>query len=84
MIAKQLSAEEKLEKAFREDEFEFVEDIHSMDTYQPAKIKKPPVGGEIGAMAFGETLELHADGDVEASVRRAGEEDALLEEFFHE
>lgn len=84
MIAKQLSAQEKLERAFIEDEFEFAEDIHNMDTYQHAKIKTLPVGGELGAMTFGETLELHADGDIEASVRRAGEEDTLLEEFYHE
>ena len=66
---KQLSQQERLETAFREGEFEFAEPIYNLDEPSPSKKKSQPFYGEIGAAAFGETLELGEDMDPESRTR---------------
>lgn len=66
---KQLSQQERLEQAFREDEFEFAEPLYNLDEPAPTKKRTNPFDGTLGATTFGETLELGDDMDPEARTR---------------
>lgn len=78
----QLSPEERLEKAFREGEFDCVEDVYNIDDWQPVEEKTETVGGEMGEL-FGESL-CADDSPPPDAPHRIADEDAFQEEFFHE
>jgi hypothetical protein len=67
-MEKQLSQQERLEQAFREDEFEVAEPMYDLDAPLPVKKELPLFGGKIGE-SLGESLERGDDMDPESKTR---------------